>query len=92
MKSYLVQLQLIRQKCNEEDLLKTIILLRRKRQATCSAARKKYLGQRTLFELIELLMSKEVNDNEKLGRNSGNLSWKLSRGEQNISGVSLFLF
>lgn len=85
-----VQLHTKRQKCNEEDLLKTIILLRRKRQATCSAARKKYLRKRSLFELVELLTPKELTENERKGRSSGNLSWKLSRGEQNNSRVTIF--
>lgn len=77
------QFQLLknRKNCSEEDLLKTIYLLRRKRQVTSSSLRKMYLRKRTLFELIGMMLPRQPTENEKKGRSSGSLSWKLSRGE-----------
>lgn len=81
--------------CPEEDLLKTILLLRKKRQENCSAIRKKYLKRRALMELIELMTPRQPTENEKRGRSSGSLSWKLSRGEDqdcmnNVIIISFF--
>lgn len=44
--------------------------------------------KRALFELAELMTPKKVTEDELKGRSSGSLSWKLSRGEQNINTVS----
>lgn len=71
-----------RLKCTENDLLKTIFLLRAKRQQNLSAARKKYLKKRTLNEMIELMVEREPTENEKKGRSSGSLSWRAARGEE----------
>lgn len=70
-----------RQRCTEPELLKTILLLREKRQKNLSVARKKYLKKRNLREIIELMVQREPTENEKKGRSSGNLSWRLTRGE-----------
>lgn len=70
-----------RRNCSEEDLLRTIYLLRRKRQADCSALRKKFLTKRTLFELIGMMLPRQPTDNEKKGRSSGSMNWRLARGE-----------
>lgn len=75
----------IRQRCKEQELLKTILLLREKRQQNCTAARKKYLKKRNLREVIELMVQRQATDNEKKGRSSGSLSWRLSRGEEQCS-------
>lgn len=50
-------------------------------------ARRKYLKKRTLFELVELMVEREPTTNEKNGRSSGGLAWKLARGEQRINNV-----
>lgn len=74
-----------RKKCTEDDLLKSILLLREKRQQSCTPARKKYLKKRNLREVIELMVQRQATDNERRGRSSGNLSWRLSRGEEKCS-------
>lgn len=74
-----------RQRCTEPDLLKSILLLRQKRQQNCSVARKKHLKKRNLREIIELMVERQATDNEKKGRSSGSLSWRLSRGEEQCS-------
>lgn len=78
-----------RRKCRESDLLNTIILLRNKRRVKLSSARCTYLNKRSMVELVELMTPKEVTENERKGRSSGSLNWKLSRGEQNLNNVSL---
>lgn len=67
-----------------------MLLLKTKRQQACTNVRKKYLLKRVLFELAEMLTPKKVTDDELKGRSSGSLSWKLSRGEQNINTVRKF--
>lgn len=74
-----------RQRCTEPELLKSIILLREKRQQKCSIGRKKYLKKRNLREIIELMVERQATDNEKKGRSSGSLSWRSSRGEEQCS-------
>lgn len=81
------QIRLKRTKCRENDLLNTIILLRNKRRVKLSSVRCKYLNQRSMLELVELMTPKEVTENERKGRSSGSLNWKLSRGEQNVNNV-----
>lgn len=71
-----------RQRCTEAELLKTILLLREKRQKNLSVARKKYLKRRNLREVIELMVERQPSENEKRGRSSGSLSWRLTRGEE----------
>lgn len=41
-----------------------------------------------MIELVELMSPREVTENERKGRSSGSLDWKLSRGEQNVNNVS----
>lgn len=65
----------------ELELLKTILVIRQKRQSTLSEARKRYLTKRTMLELVELMTPREPTEDEKKGRSSGDLSWRLRRGE-----------
>lgn len=74
-----------RKNCKEIELLKAILLIREKRQQNCSAIRKKYLKKRALVELMEMLVPRQPTENEKRGRSSGSLSWKLARGEMQSS-------
>lgn len=67
--------------CGEKELIECLIKLRGKRQANVSAARKKFLTLRTFAELSELLIVREPTENERKGRSSGSLSWRLQRGE-----------
>lgn len=82
------QTRQIRSRCTEPDLLKTIVLLREKRQQKCTSARKKYLKIRNLREVIELMVQRQASENEKKGRSSGSLSWKLARGEEQQCNTS----
>ncbi|CAO1346302.1 unnamed protein product [Diamesa serratosioi] len=79
-----------RQLCNEKELIHSIMELRKKRQVNCSAARKKFLNLRTIRELAELLIIRECTDNERKGRSSGSLNWRLERGETDISNFYVF--
>ncbi|XP_055304059.1 peptide-N(4)-(N-acetyl-beta-glucosaminyl)asparagine amidase [Sitodiplosis mosellana] len=82
-----------RQRCTEPEVLKTILLLRDKRQMNLSVARKKYLKKRNLREIIELMVQREPTENEKKGRSSGSLSWRLTRGEdQQCTSNNFFVF
>ncbi|KAJ6644016.1 Peptide-N(4)-(N-acetyl-beta-glucosaminyl)asparagine amidase [Pseudolycoriella hygida] len=74
-----------RTKCSESNLLQTIILLRNKRRMKISPARCRYLTKRSLSELCEFFTEREVTENERKGRSSGSMSWKASRGEQNVN-------
>lgn len=62
--------------------MKTIQLIREKRQERSTEFRKKYLVKRALMELVDLMVAKKPTDNELKGRSSGSLSWRLQRGEQ----------
>lgn len=76
--------------CTEKELLQAIIELRKKRQANCSEARRKYLKKRTLRELVELMVIREPTENEKKGRSSGSLAWRLERGEGSANNFYIF--
>lgn len=81
------ELQSKRSKCNENELLQSIILLRNKRRVKLTPIRCTYLNKRSMIELVELMTPKPVTENERKGRSSGSLDWKLSRGEQNVNNV-----
>lgn len=83
------EILLKRTKCSENDLLQTITLLRNKRRVKLSPVRCTYLNKRSMIELVELMTPREVTENERKGRSSGSLNWKLSRGEQNVNNVWL---
>lgn len=74
-----------RQKCTEPELLKSILLLREKRQQQLTPHRRQYLKRRNLREIVELMVERQATDNEKKGRSSGSLSWRASRGEEQCS-------
>lgn len=74
-----------RRRSSETDLLATILMLRKKRQQNVSVVRKKYLAKRNLREIVELMVEREPTENERKGRSSGSLSWRLTRGEEQKS-------
>lgn len=84
------ELQSKRTKCSESDLLQTITLLRNKRRVKLTPVRCTYLNKRSMIELVELMTPKQVTENERKGRSSGSLNWKLSRGEQNVNNFYIF--
>ena len=52
------QVMIHRKKCSENDLVQTIIALRKKRQANLDEKRKKTLSQRCMLELIDLTVER----------------------------------
>ncbi|XP_031638055.1 peptide-N(4)-(N-acetyl-beta-glucosaminyl)asparagine amidase [Contarinia nasturtii] len=82
-----------RQRCTESELLKTLLLLREKRQQNLSAARRYYLKKRNLREIVDLIVQRPPTENELKGRSSGSLNWRLTRGEdQPCSSNNFFVF
>lgn len=71
-----------RNNCTETEILKTVLLLREKRQKDLSAARRRFLTKRTLREVIQSMVEREPTENELKGRSSGSLNWRMSRGEK----------
>lgn len=76
------EIRLNRTNCSERELLRTILLLREKRQKNISVARKRFLAKRNLREVIQSMVERPPTDNELKGRSSGSLSWRMSRGEK----------
>lgn len=70
-----------RNMCSEKELVDAISALRLKRQSNQSDGRKKFCALRTLAELADLLVIRDPTENEKKGRSSGSLVWRLERGE-----------
>lgn len=76
--------------CTEKELINALMQLRQKRQSGVSSKRKKFLTLRTFAELGELLIIREPTENELKGRSSGSLTWRLERGEANVSNFYVF--
>ncbi|KAF7267653.1 hypothetical protein GWI33_019142 [Rhynchophorus ferrugineus] len=70
-----------RNNCTESELIDALMKLRAARQSTLSQSRKEYLTRRILNELIELMVPRKPQDGENQGRQSGDLVWRLLRGE-----------
>lgn len=77
-----------RNNCTEKELLETILRIRQKRQENLSEKRKIYLKRRTLKELADFLIERDLKDEEKQGRISGSLAWRQARAETNQNSVS----
>lgn len=68
--------------CTENELLNVILSLSKQRQNDVSLSRCKYLAERRLKECIEMLFQpKRINAENYGGRTSGDLDWRLARGE-----------
>lgn len=76
--------------CTEQNLIKLIRFLNNKRQNVVgySAARRKYVIDRTLCELASMIyVPKSKNEDSEetyQGRTSGSLAWRLARGESSF--------
>ncbi|XP_070501341.1 peptide-N(4)-(N-acetyl-beta-glucosaminyl)asparagine amidase [Chironomus tepperi] len=79
-----------RKRCSEGELISAIIELRSKRQSSISEGRKKFIKMRTVSELAELMILREPTENERKGRSSGSLAWRLGRGETEVSSNYIF--
>ncbi|PSN55935.1 Peptide-N(4)-(N-acetyl-beta-glucosaminyl)asparagine amidase [Blattella germanica] len=73
-----------RTQCTEKELLNFITDLRRQRQESMSKSKQLYLNKRLLTELVEFLTPREPTEEEKKGRGSGSLTWRLARGETQV--------
>lgn len=76
--------------CTEDELRQTILRLRSKRQQDASPALLKMLAKRTVCELAEFLIEKDVTDNERRGRSSGSLEWRKQRMEIGVNNVIFY--
>lgn len=71
-----------RNECTEDEILKSILLVRYKRQHNkCSDARKKFLIRRNLDELASFITPRKPTKDEEAGRTSGSFMWRRTRGE-----------
>ncbi|XP_065369389.1 peptide-N(4)-(N-acetyl-beta-glucosaminyl)asparagine amidase [Calliphora vicina] len=76
--------------CTENELIESLITIRKKRQMHLSDERKKILSQRCMLELIELTVERPPTENELKGRSSGSLTWRQSRGEHTFTNIFIF--
>lgn len=79
-----------RKMCPENEMNQVLMELRKKRQSDVSKARKKFLDLRTLAELAELMIQRQPTEDERRGRTSGNLKWRLERGETSLENFYIF--
>ncbi|XP_077300714.1 N-glycanase Pngl [Arctopsyche grandis] len=70
-----------RNMCTENELITTLIAMRDKRWEILSLERKKFIRKRLCTELVDMMKEREPNENEKSGRSSGSLDWRLQRME-----------
>ncbi|XP_075981413.1 N-glycanase Pngl [Anticarsia gemmatalis] len=70
-----------RSACSERELVSCLVALREHRQRHVTEARRHYLTQRTLAELVLLMQQRKPEDYESHGRISGSKQWRSDRGE-----------
>ncbi|XP_017110557.1 peptide-N(4)-(N-acetyl-beta-glucosaminyl)asparagine amidase isoform X2 [Drosophila elegans] len=80
----------LRKLCSEKELVQTLEAIRTKRRRNCTAERRLFLGQRSMFEVIGLTVERKPTENELKGRSSGSLSWRQSRGEHTFTNIYVF--
>ncbi|XP_066262636.1 peptide-N(4)-(N-acetyl-beta-glucosaminyl)asparagine amidase [Euwallacea similis] len=67
--------------CKEDEIIRVLEDLRQRRQVKFSETRRKYLTRRNLMELVQFLTEKKPGIEDEKGRQSGDISWRVSRGE-----------
>ncbi|XP_068620406.1 peptide-N(4)-(N-acetyl-beta-glucosaminyl)asparagine amidase [Battus philenor] len=70
-----------RKLCGESELISYIMTLRNERQKQVTEARKQFLLNRGLKELVQLMVEKKPGEYETRGRISGSKEWREERGE-----------
>lgn len=70
-----------RNECDEMWLADTLQKLTNRRHATLSNERVTELNLRSITEIVEFLTPKIIKDGEDIGRQSGSIDWRMSRGE-----------
>lgn len=81
-----------RTQCRERELISTMMQLRQERQKNMSEARRLYLNNRLIAELVEFLTPRQPTEAEKKGRSSGSLAWRLARGETEAEVVEPYIW
>lgn len=73
-----------RKLCSEEALIQVLMQLSRRRQERCSWYRRRYLTNRLVLELADMLTDgtqRKPGSLQGQGRQSGSIAWRLARGE-----------
>jgi hypothetical protein len=76
-----------RNECDEIWLAKYTCELSKRRQRTLSKPQVESLQLRMVTEVVEFLTPKQVKEGEDIGRQSGSLQWRMSRGEIQLPAV-----
>lgn len=76
-----------RTECDEQWLIDYANELSRKRQVTLSKERREQIQMRLMREIVEFLSPKQIKEGEDVGRQSGSLQWRISRGETQADEV-----
>lgn len=70
-----------RNECDEMWLVGFANELSARRQMGMQKKERDWLETRKLMELVEFMSPKKITDGEQVGRQSGSLQWRMSRGE-----------
>jgi len=62
-------------------LTKTLLELTNKKQAGYPEEERRRLNQRRLADCLEMITARSVGEDDKVGRKTGSLAWRLARGE-----------
>lgn len=81
-----------RNECNEMWLVEFTNELSARRQMGLSPKERETLQARKLTELVEFMSPKRVKEGEELGRQSGSLEWRMTRGEFHVAPVIFFVY
>lgn len=81
-----------RNECSETWLVRFANKLSTKRQVQFEMSKRKEIEMRTVTEVVEFLTPKKVKDGEDVGRESGSLQWRITRGEIQIPEVIYLIF
>ena len=81
-----------RNECDEDWLVSFTNRLSKMRQTGFDEKRKKQIQMRLVTEVVEFLTPKVVKDGEDIGRQSGSLQWRLSRGETKEAKVIIHIY
>lgn len=76
-----------RLQCDEMWLVEYTNELTARRQQGIGRKERETLQLRKLAELVEFMSAKKIKDGEDIGRQSGSLQWRMSRGEFQTSPV-----
>jgi peptide-N4-(N-acetyl-beta-glucosaminyl)asparagine amidase len=81
-----------RNECYENWLAMHTSEISKKRQVYMRKEERDALQLRLLGEIVEFMSPKQIKEGEDIGRQSGSLQWRLSRGEIQTPAVNSFFF